>query len=161
MMGNRQQREADVNGQYYTDDGYYQDVKRKKTEFVHMLDEGAKNDASTYHKQYSKDALDDPKKDKNWAFYDDRITNMGDREAAKITQMHQWFGDYAKLERYHDYIQWLFPLHDPSLFNKKVQLLQRHEVRSIRRDKIALARIVQSYKMMLDFFGFVLADERT
>lgn len=124
-----------------------------------MLDEGSKNDAETYLRQYPKDRLDDEKKDKNWAFYDDRITNMGDREMAKISDMHAWYGDHEKLERYHDYIQWLFPLHDPSMFNQKIQLLQRHEVRKIRRSKTASARFRKSYEMMLDFFGMQLVDE--
>jgi len=149
---------------YYEDGGHHgggYGARQEKVEYVEMLDEGAKNDSTTYLAQYPKDSLDDPKKDKNWAFYNDEITNMGDREAAKVSDMHKWFGNYEKLERYHDYIQWLFPLHDPSLFNKKIQLLQRHEVRSIRRDKNASARIVRSYEMMLDFFGFRLTNKTT
>jgi len=47
---------------------------------------------------------------------------------------------------------------DPSLFNHKIQLLQRHEVRRIRRDKKASLRVRKSYEMMLDFFGFTLSD---
>ena len=47
---------------------------------------------------------------------------------------------------------------DPSLFNRKIQLLQRHEVRKIRRDKTASLRVRKSFEMMLDFFGFQLSD---
>ena len=157
-MGNQQMREDD--GEYYYTNGmgYHGREMEDPEKYVKMLDNSAKDDSKSYLQQYPDAALDDPKKDLNWAFYDNQVTNMGDEIAAKVEEMHQWYGDYEKLERQHDYIQFLFPLMDPSLFNPKIQLLQRHEVRKIRRDKAASLRVRKSFEMMLDFFGFQLAD---
>ena len=156
-MGNKPMRDDEEH--YYANGmGYHGREMEDPEKYVKMLDNSAKDDSKSYLQQYPDAALDDPKKDLNWAFYDNQVTNMGDEIAAKVDEMHQWYGDYEKLERQHDYIQFLFPLMDPSLFNPKIQLLQRHEVRKIRRDKAASLRVRKSFEMMLDFFGFQLAD---
>ena len=70
--------------------------------YVKMLDNTAKDDSQQYLREYPTHALDDPKLDLNWAFYDNRVTNMGDEIAATVEEMHKWYGDYEKLERQHD-----------------------------------------------------------
>jgi hypothetical protein len=161
-MGNQQMGgDSDVDGYEYYDGmgGAYQRYdEMEEDKYVKMLDNRSKDDSKCYLQQYPTHALDDLKLDLNWAFYDNQVTNMGDEIAAKVEEMHAWKGDYEKLERQHDYIQFLFPLMDPSLFNHKIQLLQRHEVRRIRRDKKASLRVRKSFEMMLDFFGFQLSD---
>jgi len=45
--------------------------------------------------------------------------------------------------------------------NWSAEPLQKHEIKSIKEDKKALKRILKSYKLMLDFYGFQLIDEKT
>ena len=73
----------------------------------------------------------------------------------------KWWGDYDGLESKHDYIQWLFPIHESSSFNYQSQALQRHEVRKIRRSPKATANFLRCYDLILDFFGFVVANKST
>ena len=66
--------------------------------------------------------------------------------------------EIARNERQHDYIQFLFPLMDPFAFQSQDSAASTYEVRKIRRDKAASLRVRKSFEMMLDFFGFQLAD---
>jgi len=45
--------------------------------------------------------------------------------------------------------------------NWESQPLQLHEIEQMRDDPQIIARIVQSYKLMLDFYGMQLVDEHT
>lgn len=45
--------------------------------------------------------------------------------------------------------------------NSDAQPLQLHEIKVIVADPVCLQRVVKSYCMMLDFYGFKLADEKT
>ncbi|CAF4161035.1 unnamed protein product, partial [Adineta steineri] len=65
-----------------------------------------------------------------------------------------------QLEYHHGYIQWLFPLQERGL-NISAEPLQKHEIESISKDEKALKRLLESYKLMLDFYGFKLVDENT
>jgi hypothetical protein len=69
--------------------------------------------------------------------------------------------DYGFLEDSHSFIQWLFPLYVDSGMNYRAEKLEHDEARLMRRDPSIARRVVASYSMMLDFYGFVLADETT
>ena len=45
--------------------------------------------------------------------------------------------------------------------NSDAQPLQLHEIKAITADKACLARVVKSYSLMLDFYGFRLCNEET
>uniref|UniRef100_A0AAQ4P1M2 Opioid growth factor receptor 2 n=1 Tax=Gasterosteus aculeatus aculeatus TaxID=481459 RepID=A0AAQ4P1M2_GASAC len=62
---------------------------------------------------------------------------------------HQdWYKDYDRLESVHSYIQWLFPLQEPGM-NRDFQLSKE------------IHHLTDSYKLMLDFYGIELSDEKT
>jgi len=122
------------------------------------------DDTKKFKEGYPSEKLDDLEKDLNWAFYSNKIPSggLGSHGGATIEDAHKtWWGDYDKLESKHDYIQWLFPIHESSAFNSSSQALQRHEVRKIRRSPVVTARFLKSYELILDFFGFVIADKLT
>jgi len=102
IMGNQQGNGyARDDDDQYGDQEYYDMMRRENEErekYVKMLDTASKEDAKSYLQQYPDHKLDDPKLDLNWAFYDNQITNMGDEIAARVEEMHGWFGDYEKLE---------------------------------------------------------------
>ncbi|XP_059837011.1 opioid growth factor receptor-like isoform X2 [Hypanus sabinus] len=78
----------------------------------------------------------------------------------KITEMLKWKGKYDHLERNHSYIQWLFPLREPGM-NWWAKELTVQEIKSFEQTIIAKTRLVEAYKMMLDFYGIMLVNEET
>ena len=96
---------------------------------------------------------------KNYEFYTN--ARVSEPSGGLIDEIHsEWWGDYGLLERHHGYIQWLFPIREQGL-NHLAQRLHAHEIVALREDATAMARVVTSYKMMLDFYGMVLLDEET
>ncbi|KAK5872944.1 hypothetical protein PBY51_013599 [Eleginops maclovinus] len=80
---------------------------------------------------------------------------------ALIMDFHNnWHGDYNRLEHGHSYIQWLFPLQEPGM-NYQARTLTKEEIWKFLNSKIALAYLLESYKLMLDFYGIELFNEQT
>ncbi|KAF9013527.1 opioid growth factor receptor conserved region-domain-containing protein [Cyathus striatus] len=78
-----------------------------------------------------------------------------------IEEIHnQWFGDYDKLEYKHGFIQWLFPIQEYGM-NYQSQPLQKHEIDAMKADPVIIERIIQSYRLMLDFYGMQLVSKET
>lgn len=78
-----------------------------------------------------------------------------------IDKIHdKWFGDYGHLEWHHGYIQWIFPIRESGV-NYEATQLQLHELKAIRADPVARARVIRSYEMMLDFYGMTLVNRET
>ncbi|CAF4611621.1 unnamed protein product [Rotaria sp. Silwood1] len=118
----------------------------------------AQRDIAEYRSGYP-DARQNSRIKDNYNFYTNKIASHPDGDF--IDNIHQkWFGDYRKLEFHHGYIQWLFPLQEQGL-NYSAEPLQKHEIELIKKDEKALKRILTSYKLMLDFYGFELVDEKT
>jgi hypothetical protein len=69
--------------------------------------------------------------------------------------LKNYWGDYGLLERKHDYVQWLFPLRTLGM-NSYSQELQLHELETLKKDELAVYLLLQSYQMMLDFYGMKL-----
>jgi hypothetical protein len=63
--------------------------------------------------------------------------------------------DDGRLEAVHDYIQWLFPLDEPSRFNPSAPLLTAHD-RAAFRDPDLAANLRRALDRMLAFYGFTL-----
>lgn len=79
-----------------------------------------------------------------------------------ISQIHtEWANQYAKLEKHHSYIQWLFPVFENSGVNRKAHPLSKLEAKAMRENPIVARRIITSYRMMLQFYGFTLVNENT
>ncbi|KAJ3539036.1 hypothetical protein NM688_g6426 [Phlebia brevispora] len=78
-----------------------------------------------------------------------------------IDEIHQrWFGDYNKLERKHGFIQWLFPIRELGV-NYESQPLQKHEREAMKTNEEVVQRVIQSYRLMLDFYGMQLESTET
>jgi hypothetical protein len=63
-----------------------------------------------------------------------------------------------ELEFNHDYIQWLFPLPEPSGANASAPLLSKEDITSFGSDALLRERLLQSFALMLSFFGLELID---
>jgi hypothetical protein len=70
-----------------------------------------------------------------------------------------WAWDDAALERVHDYIQWLFPLPEPSQFNDGAPLLTRDDTAAFAARAALRANLRRSFARQLAFYGFALTDE--
>ncbi|KAF9067142.1 opioid growth factor receptor conserved region-domain-containing protein [Rhodocollybia butyracea] len=104
-------------------------------------------------------ANDDKNLSRNLEFYSNRLQCRPDN--LRIEEIHEkWPGDYNKLEYKHGYIQWLFPIREYGM-NYESQPLQRHELEAMKSDPDVIKRIVESYKLMLDFYGMHLVSLET
>ena len=70
-----------------------------------------------------------------------------------------WNYSCFELENYHDYIQWLFPLTDQSMYNIFAPILTQTQIAYIKNNKEIQQSLKRSLIMMLDFYGFVLIDD--
>jgi len=64
-----------------------------------------------------------------------------------------WSWDYQRLEYTHDYVQWLFPLEEPSQFNWRAPILDDNVVQAFRTNEQLRMRLLYSFKVMLQFYG--------
>uniref|UniRef100_A0A8C1YUA0 Opioid growth factor receptor (OGFr) conserved domain-containing protein n=2 Tax=Cyprinus carpio TaxID=7962 RepID=A0A8C1YUA0_CYPCA len=94
----------------------------------------------------------------NLDFYRGKLRSSPDE--LFIDDFHQWLGEYDLLEDVHSYIQWLFPIQEPGV-NWRAHVLSKKEIKLFRKDKEVKTKLVQSYKLMLDFYGICLKDVST
>ncbi|XP_041804441.1 opioid growth factor receptor-like [Chelmon rostratus] len=73
---------------------------------------------------------------------------------------NMWSGEYDALEYVHTYIQWLFPLQEPGV-NNEASPLTKEEIKGFLENSTAKENLLKSYKLMLDFYGIELCDEKT
>ncbi|XP_073463592.1 uncharacterized protein [Aquarana catesbeiana] len=79
----------------------------------------------------------------------------------RIDDLHKyWKFDYCELESNHSYIQWLFPLREPGMNNRAKPLTEK-EMEEMKKDEAVMQRLLQSYKLMLGFYGIELVDSKT
>jgi hypothetical protein len=79
--------------------------------------------------------------------------NGADAAGRSIAEIWAW--DHRRLEMVHDFVQWLFPLPEPSRFNPEAPLLSPADVAAFRADADLQARARHSLDLMLAFFGLV------
>ncbi|XP_008408788.1 opioid growth factor receptor-like protein 1 [Poecilia reticulata] len=95
----------------------------------------------------------------NLRFYLRKMASLPDE--IYIDQFHnEWKGKYAKLEHTHSYIQWLFPLQEPGM-NSEAKTLTKQEIQDFLDSPTARKNLLESYKLMLDFYGIKLENEET
>jgi hypothetical protein len=87
------------------------------------------------------------------AFYRDGAPDDDDRTLAQILG---W--DDHRLEAIHDYIQWLFPLPEPSGANPSAPTLDDATVQAFRSTPVMRDRLRQAFLRMLRFYGLAWAD---
>lgn len=62
--------------------------------------------------------------------------------------------DNARLEAVHDYIQWVFPLPEPSAFNTAAPVLSAEDIAAFRGNPALQDRLLAAFHRMLRFYGF-------
>jgi Opioid growth factor receptor (OGFr) conserved region len=77
-----------------------------------------------------------------------------DHRGRKLDEILAW--DNSRLESTHDYIQWLFPLPEPSRFNSHAPLLTEADCAAFKQRPELAANMLRSLKRMLEFYGFSL-----
>lgn len=79
-----------------------------------------------------------------------------DHRGRTLSDIHEF--DLSELEFHHDYIQWLFPLPEPSGANAKAPLLSKQDVAAFLADDALRRALLKSFALMLQFYGLVLTD---
>jgi hypothetical protein len=69
-----------------------------------------------------------------------------------------WGWDDGELEAVHDFIQWLFPLPEPSRFNADAPLLEQEDITAFQNDKQLRANLRKSFERILTFLGLHQAE---
>lgn len=85
-----------------------------------------------------------------------RFYRLEGRDARGRMLSDIWAWDDARLESVHDYIQWLFPLPEPSAFNPAAPVLTEAAVAAFRADPHLRQRLLRSLTTMLGFYGLAL-----
>jgi hypothetical protein len=75
----------------------------------------------------------------------------------------RWLGDLwqwndGDLEAVHDFIQWMFPLPEPSQFNPDAPLLSSADIAAFRADEMLRANLRRSIERILSFLGLTGED---
>ncbi|MCI0457515.1 MAG: hypothetical protein L0Z62_11140 [Gemmataceae bacterium] len=79
-----------------------------------------------------------------------------DSEGRRMAAIWGWDDD---LEAVHDFIQWLFPLPEPSNFNPDAPLLSDDDIRAFRADALLQANLARSFERILAFLGLTRTAE--
>jgi opioid growth factor receptor-like protein len=87
-----------------------------------------------------------------------RFYRLEGADARSRTLPDIWSWDAARLEGVHDFIQWLFPLPEPSAFNPQAPILTEQAVEAFRADGHLRQRLLRSLTTMLGFYGLTLAS---
>jgi len=85
-------------------------------------------------------------------FYKGQLPNA----ARKIEDIWKYNDD--ELEGYHTYIQWLFPLTEPSGINFAAPILDAEVISQFRKSSELQDRLMKSFKLMLKFYGFEINE---
>ena len=78
-----------------------------------------------------------------------------DNRGRFLREIQNWPDD--ELERTHDYIQWLFPLDEPSGFNLNAPTLNAYTINRFRSDAGLRRRLQTSLVRMLAFYGLEMS----
>lgn len=77
-----------------------------------------------------------------------------DNKGRKLSDI--WLFRDSELEKSHDYIQWLFPLPEPSKAVPNAPILSLDELEAFRTDDVLAGRVLTSFEIMLSFYGLKL-----
>lgn len=93
----------------------------------------------------------------NVRFYRNEIPAYPNQESIDEILTH-WYGNYVILEENHNFIQWLFPNRQLGV-NKFSSVLTDEEAQIIRTTPELKEKVLEAFKMMLDFYGMKLNEE--
>jgi hypothetical protein len=69
-----------------------------------------------------------------------------------------WSWDDNELEAVHHFIQWLFPLPEPSRFNPEAPLLTSDDIAAFNSDRLLQANLQKSFDRILPFLGLTAEE---
>ncbi|XP_034551315.1 opioid growth factor receptor [Notolabrus celidotus] len=121
----------------------------------------AAKDMQNYRRGYPNLTDDECAEDKmnNLQFYLNKFPSSPD-DVYIDSFLKEWKNDYKRLERVHSYIQWLFPLREPGV-NYMASELTKKEIEAFKKNEEAKKRLVESYELMLGFYGIRLVNKET
>jgi hypothetical protein len=79
-----------------------------------------------------------------------------DTEGRLLEDILGWPDD--DLEAVHDFIQWLFPLPEPSQFNPDAPLLTNEDIATFKSDPVLQINLMKSFERILAFLGLSLSE---
>src|SRR5579872_6353403 len=82
-----------------------------------------------------------------------------DAEGRLLTEMWTWSDE--DLEITHDFIQWMFPLTEPSQYNPGAPILTEEDVTAFRADEQLRANLQKSFDRILAFLGLTHSENGT
>jgi hypothetical protein len=82
-------------------------------------------------------------------FYNDELV-----EAAPCRLTDMWDASFQRLEDSHDYIQWLFPLDEPSAHNSNAPILTKEDIETFRNSRKLQWCILTSVHIFMRFLHF-------
>jgi hypothetical protein len=65
-----------------------------------------------------------------------------------------WSYSFERLEDEHDYIQWMFPLNEPSAHNNKAPILTAEDIKTFRESPMLKWRVMTSVHTFMRFLHF-------
>jgi hypothetical protein len=74
-----------------------------------------------------------------------------DSEGRMLEEYWEW--DTDTLEHRHDFIQWMFPLSEPSSVNSDAPLVTQEDQHAFRNEPLLRSSMVRSLKVFLNFLG--------
>jgi hypothetical protein len=80
-----------------------------------------------------------------------------DHRGRRVTDLHRF--DHGQLESVHDYIQWLFPLRERSLYNLLAPTLDEPQIAAIRSSPELQQVVRRGFEVMLGFYGLSRTKE--
>jgi Opioid growth factor receptor (OGFr) conserved region len=83
-------------------------------------------------------------------FYQGRGLDSEGRTLAQV-----WDFSDEEMEDHHDFIQWLFPLREPSQHNPNAPLLTEADIAAFRADPTLGTQLLRSFDRFLEFVGLV------
>ena len=89
------------------------------------------------------------------AFYRGEVPDSEGRTLAEL-----WSFSDDEMEDVHDFIQWMFPLRDPSRYNPDAPLLTDADVAAFRADPTLREALGRSFARFLAFLGLALDGDR-
>jgi hypothetical protein len=70
-----------------------------------------------------------------------------------------WEFSNEQIEKSHDFIQWLFPLPEPSNHNLNAPILDNDTIDIFKRDRVLRKNLARSYVYFINFLGFRIKVE--
>jgi hypothetical protein len=84
--------------------------------------------------------------------------HSGNLENASRTLEEIWKFNDDELEGYHTYIQWLFPLIEPSAINFAAPVLDTDVISEFKKSSAVQNQLLISFNLMLKFYGFEINE---